>query len=230
MTNAYPPPRYRLVVQVIARALTAGALSFCALPQVAAAQERPTRFELVPYTAFRFGGEFEQQTGDGGFDLEERDARGLIFDIRTDAANTQWEVLYAHQQTEVETESSLAGGPLLDIDADYLHFGGTYLFDGHSVRPFLALTAGVARFDPVPTELRAENYLSASLGGGVHLRAEKRLGVRLEGRVFASLVDSDSELFCYSGQTGNDTNACALVADGGALIQWEARAGLVFRF
>ena len=205
----------------------------------AAAQDGPAkpparpRFELTPYAAYRFGGELESIADDTGatreFELAESRAYGLIFNIRTNAVNAQWEVLYARQPTEIETQATFARGPLLHVDVDYLQFGGTYLFDDNSDRtiPFIALTAGIARLDPGVTGMDAETYLSGSIGGGVQLRADRRVGVRLEARAFGSLVDSDSDLFCL---TGPEANVCALAIDGTALFQLEARAGVVFRF
>jgi hypothetical protein len=207
-------------VTVLAALACAGALP-------AAAQDEALRFELTPYAGYRLGGKFTAQDGGGSFELRESAAQGLIFDIRAKDVNTQWEVLYAHQQTEVETQPGFGGGPLLDLDADYYHFGGTYLFDGENVRPFIALTLGLARFEPAPSGLEAENYFSGSLAGGLQLRASQRIGVRLEGRVFGTLVNSDGALFC---RTGGAINTCALSINGDALFQWEARAGLVFRF
>lgn len=207
--------------------------------EAATAEDEPAtprirpRFELTPYAAYRFGGELESAEDDAGatrdFALGDSRAYGLIFNIRTDAANAQWEVLYARQPTEIETQATFAGGPLLHIDVDYLQFGGTYLFDDKSDRtiPFIALTAGIARLDPGVAGMHAETYLSGSIGGGVQLRADRRVGVRLEARAFGSLVDSDSELFCL---TGPEANVCALALDGTALFQLEARAGVVFRF
>jgi hypothetical protein len=203
--------------------------AFCASAAAfaASAQDMPPRFELTPYAGYRFGGEFEPSTGSEAFELREGSSRGLMLDIRAKDVGTQWEIVYAHQQTELETQPAFGGGPLLDVAADYLHFGGTYLFDGQATRPFVALTAGVTHFEPAVSALETENYFSASLGGGVHLRADKRVGVRLEGRVFATLVNDDGALFCAAGGT---TNACAIVVDGDTLFQWEARAGLVVRF
>lgn len=192
----------------------------------AGAEEAP-RFELTPYAAYRFGGEFEEQDGDRAFELGEGNAQGLIFNIRAADVNTQWEVLYARQQAEVETQPSFSGGPLLDIDIDYLHFGGTYLFEGVNTRPFVALTAGVSHFEPGLPGYAGETYFSGSIGGGVQVRATKRLGVRLEARAFATLVDSDGSLFCASG---DQISGCAFTVNGTALYQFEARAGLVFRF
>jgi hypothetical protein len=200
------------------------AMAAFALP--AAAQSDLPKFELTPFAAYRFGGELDGQSTNTDFDVREGDAQGLLFDIRAKDVNTQWEMLYARQSTELTTQPTF-GAPLLDLDVDYLHFGGTYLFDGNEVRPFIALTAGVTRFEPAPSQLDAENYFSASIGGGVHLRADKRVGVRLEGRVFASLINDDGALFCASGAAAN---ACAIVIDGETLFQWEMKAGAVLRF
>jgi hypothetical protein len=210
------------------------AAGIAALP--AAAQDPPLRFELTPYGAYRIGGEFELQEAedtdtDGGTALELREGRaeGLILNIRTTEGNTQWEVLYAHQSTEVETQPSFVGGPLLAIDLEHWQFGGTYLFDAHSdsAVPFIALTAGISRFEPGLEGVDAEHYWSGSIGGGVQLRANRHIGVRVEGRAFASLVESDSALFCFSAP---EAAGCALAVEGTALYQLEARVGVVVRF
>jgi hypothetical protein len=200
----------------------------------AAAQEPAFRFELTPYGAYRIGGELEPQAEpkDGqarGFELQERHAEGLILDIMTSAGNGQWELLYGHQSTELETQPSFVGGATLDLDVSHFQFGGAYLFDDDSetLVPFIALTAGVARFEPKLDEADAENYFSWSLGGGVHLRANRRVGVRLEARVLGSMIDDDSALFCVVSPT---VNSCAVFVEGDQLYQFETRVGIVGRF
>ena len=91
----------------------------------------------------------------------------------------------------------------------------------------IAGTIGFSRFDPRPSGVGSESYLSASIGGGVHFRAARRVGVRLEGRVFTTFVDSDRRIFCASG---GSTNLCAIRLKGDTFTQWEVRAGLVVRF
>jgi len=207
----------------------------------AAAQEGRFRFEITPYAAYRIGGEFDPQpdaepkAGGGGFELQEGNAEGLVLDIRTSAGNQlaggsgQWELLYAHQSTELETEPSFAGGPTLDLDVSHFQFGGAYLFhdDSETLVPFIAMTAGVARFDPRLDEADSEDFFSWSLGGGVHLRADRRIGVRLEARVYGTLIDDDSALFCVVSPT---VNSCAVRVEGDQLYQFEARVGVVARF
>jgi hypothetical protein len=209
-----------------AQALSAALVAL--LPVASAVAEGPAaKFEVTPYFAYRIGGEFEQQDAGADLELRESSAHGVLLDIRAQA-NTQWEFLYAQQSTELVSSASFADSePVDDLVVEYFHFGGTYLFDGTETRPFVALTVGAARFEPEDPGLDPETFFSASLGAGVHLRATNRVGFRLEGRAFLSLIDSDSALFCRSG---GSSNVCAIRLEGTALTQWEVRAGVTFRF
>jgi len=149
-----------------------------------------------------------------------------MFNIKANP-NGQYELLYSRQSTDARTEGFLINDPTIDLDVETFHFGGTYLFDGENMRPFLALTLGMTQFDPGITDSGSESFFSASLGGGVQLNATKRLGVRLEARAFTTFVEDDSNIFCAS--TGGD-GACLIQVDARTLTQWEVRAGLVFRF
>jgi len=192
----------------------------------AAAQDKQPKFEITPYAAYRLGGSFDEQDGDGRVEINDSNAQGLMFNIMANYSG-QYELIYARQSTDADTRGILAGDPTVDIDIEYFQFGGTYLFDGDNTRPFIALTFGASRFDPGLTDSDSETFFSASFGGGVQLNANRRLGVRLEARVFTTFVSDSSEIFCSSiGGAG----ACLIEVEGRFLSQWEARAGLVFRF
>ncbi len=201
------------------------AVSLCHMTS-AAAQDKLFKFEITPFAAYRIGGQFDEKDGDGQFELNESDAQGIMLNISANP-NGQYELLYARQDTEVDTQALFATDPMLDLDVEYFQFGGTYLFDGENIRPFVAMTFGLTHFDPQPAEFDSESYFSASFGGGVQLNASQRIGVRIEGRVFTTLVESDSDIFCSST---DGVGACLIQVDGTTLTQWEARAGLVFRF
>lgn len=190
------------------------------------AQGETFKFEITPFAAYRVGGSFDEKDGDGRVELNDSNAQGIIFNIKANP-NGQYELLYARQGTDAITEGFLANDPTIDLDVEYFHFGGTYLFDGDNTRPFLALTLGLSQFDPGIIDSNSESFFSASLGGGVQLNATRRLGVRLEARVFATFVDNDSNIFCASTDGGG---GCLIQVDAKTLTQWEARAGLVFRF
>lgn len=197
-----------------------------AYSSLVAAEENPYMFAISPNVAYVTGGSFDEAGGNGRVELNDSNARGLIFNMLANP-NGQYELLYSRQSTDADTEGFLPGDPTIDIDIEHVHLGGTYLFDGETTRPFVALTLGLSRYDPGLTESRSENFFSASLSGGVQLFTTSRLGARLEARVFATFVDDDSELFC---QSDAGIGACLLRVEASTVTQWEARAGLVFRF
>ena len=216
---------------IASRSLTIVVATFTTCMGIATADaaEPAGRFELTPFASYLMGGDFKEQDGDLEFDLESAGAFG--FTLNGPAGRSwpdgQWELLYTHQGTEVDTRGTFGGSSLVDIDVDYVQFGGIYLFEGESVKPFIGMTLGFSRFDPQPGEFGAEEFFAASLGGGVKLNAKGRVGVRLEGRVYTSFIDSNSSIFCESDFGAAN---CLIVVDSSMLVQWEARAGVVFRF
>jgi hypothetical protein len=209
---------------LLCRLLAAALACVVALP--VAAQEDYWDFEITPIAAYRFGGQFEEEDDGQRFKIRDSSAQGLVFNF-AGKTDDQFELLYARQRTEVDTRSAIEDESSLDIDVEYLHFGGTILFEGHNVRPFMAVTAGLTRFDPRPGEYSSEEFWSLSIGGGLYLRREKTVGVRLEGRMFTTLVDDSSNIFCVSA---SGSGFCGVTIQGSLLTQWELRAGLVFRF
>jgi opacity protein-like surface antigen len=184
------------------------------------------RVSLTPFGGYTFGGEFTDEFD--GVTVETDDAAhlGLIFNVR-ETANTQWEIFYALQQTEADTSEVSAAQPLVDIDVQYLHLGGTYVADGYRARPFLAAGIGATRFDPGPLTFDTENFFSFGIGAGWQLQPTDRLGIRLEGRLLGTFLRSDSALFC---ETGFDENICAIEADSDLYWQFQTSLGIVFGF
>ena len=197
---------------------------FVAAPVIA--QEQPFNFEITPYGAYRFGGEFEEASGGLPIDLDDNGSFGLILNARHSPI-TQWEILYSRQETSADTTGLGLSAPQLDLNIEYLHAGGTYLWDGDHVRPYLAATLGVTRFDVSNAGFDSDSFFSFSLGLGLQVRPDDRLGLRLEARSFGTLLDSDTDLFCRTGPTNN---ICAIRVDGTVLWQLEVVAGVVFRF
>ena len=203
-------------------------LSASAFAQGAPGNQRTTayKFEITPFIGYRTGGQFDEMNGDAEFELTESDSLGFLFNVAANS-NGQYELLYAQQSTLLDSGGLFVSEPRFDLDVEYFQFGGTYLFDGDVARPFIALTIGMSRFDPQPAEFSAENFFAASFGAGIQLNPRGRVGLRLEGRVYTSLVDDNSRIFC-----GSDfgVGGCLIEIDGTLLTQWEARAGIVFRF
>lgn len=186
------------------------------------------RVSLTPIGGYTFAGEFEDREGDVAVDVDDAAHVGLILNFR-ESARTQWEVFYSLQQTEADISELPSGGPAdrMDLDIQYLQAGGTYVAEGRTMRPFLAATVGVTRFDPDPLTFDSENFFSFGIGAGWQLQPSDRLGLRLEGRLLGTFIGSDTALFC---RTGPDENICAIKAKSEMYWQFQTSLGLVFRF
>lgn len=184
------------------------------------------RFELTPYAGYRFGGTFTDEDGSTSVELDDGEGFGLIFNLR-ESANTQWEVVYSRQDTDADTSALNGFAPTTEVRLHHLEGGGTYEFEGGAARPYLALTLGGTRIEPRIPGLKGDTFWSMSIGTGLLIRPTARVGIRLEARAWATLVDSNTSLFCVSAAAGA---ACAIQIDGRVLWQLETSAGIVFRF
>jgi hypothetical protein len=180
-------------------------------------------FEITPFGGYRFGGSFDVTESAASYEFKDSSSFGLILNLR-DKANTQWELLYSNQSTEVQLQSAVNLQSSIDVDMHILQIGGTYQGPGDTVRPYLAATIGGTN---IKAESGSDSFFSGSIGVGLQIRPADRLGIRIEARAYGTLTDSDTDLFC---RTGPDQNICAIRVDGEILSQFETFAGVVFRF
>ena len=189
----------------------------------AIAADELLNLEITPYGAYRFGGTFDLTDAEGSYELDDSASWGLILNLR-ESYNTQWELLYSTQSTDARLNSVAGLRQSVEIDTHTLQVGGTYQGQESTVRPFVAATIGGTRISAIAD---SDTFFSGSLGVGLQVSPNRRLGIRLEVRGYAILTDSDTDLFC---STGPDQNVCAIRVDGKVLGQLETMAGLVFRF
>lgn len=200
---------------------------FASLAAFAAnAQEARLESELTAFGGIRLGGEIEVEESDAVYDANDSSSFGLIWNTHH-KANTEWEVYFSQQQTEFELSDPLIVAPTVDLDLYTLQLGGTYLFEGESVQPFLSLTLGGTHVKTNADRGDSDTFISGSIGLGLKFRQGERLGFRLEGRLHGVLVDESSRLFCSIGPV---ENVCAVQVEGDMLGQFEAFAGVTFRF
>jgi len=199
---------------------------FLLVPPIKAA-ETGYRFQLTPFLGYRFGGTFEDQETEVEYDLENNPSLGLILNFPS-KGNTEWEIYYSKQSTEVDVAGFVPSANPLDMDVEYLQVGGTYLFEEtKNAAPYFVATAGVARMDPDGANTMSDTFFSAAVGGGWKYFPASRVGLRLDGRFIGTFIDSNSRIFCVSGPAGGE---CAVSTSGKLLYQFEIQAGVVFRF
>ena len=205
--------------------LTAALVFFC-LAGTAHAEDDATRFEITPFGAYRFGGTINVAETSDSYDLEDSGSFGLILNF-PHKADTKWEVFYSKQATEAEFSAATPNDPVIDIDLQVLQLGGTYQFEGDKVVPYLAATIGGTHAKARSTGSGSDTFFSGSIGVGMLIVPNSRIGLRLEARAHGTLMNSSTDLFC---ETGPDINACAIRIQGDLLTQIETFAGVVFRF
>jgi opacity protein-like surface antigen len=187
--------------------------------------------EITPFAGYVFGGTFEADeeasSANQDVDLEDAASYGLIVNWPAEP-NTEWEIYVSRQSTSLEAAGLFAPDEATspDLDISFLQVGGTYLFEGDRARPYIVATVGASRFEPDDSAFDSETFFAFGIGGGVKLAPTSRFGLRLEGRVLGSVVNSDSAVFCRSGPAAN---GCLVAATGSMVWQWEVLAGLVFR-
>lgn len=202
------------------------AMLACFAVVTANAQENRLDSEITAFGGMRVGGEIEVEESDAVYDADDSSSFGLIWNTNY-KRNTEWEVYYSQQQTEFELSDPMIVVPTVDLDLYTLQLGGTYLFDGESVQPFLSMTLGGTHVKTDADRGDSDTFLSGSIGLGLKFRQGERLGFRLEGRLHGVLVGESSKLFC---STGPEENVCVVEVEGDMLGQFEAFAGVTFRF
>ena len=213
-----------MVVTKTTKIILAGLL--CLGAPLAVAQEKPLDSSFTVFGSLRTGGEFQEEDSDVTYDAADSSGYGLIWNTRSDG-NTEWEVYFSHQPTDVERVDPQLDSPDFDLDIYTLQLGGTYLFDSKGVQTYLAMTLGGTHMKADSEAGDSETFLSGSIGLGFKFLESQRVGLRLEGRYHGVLVQDNSKLFC---RTGPDLNACLVEIEGDFFSQFELFAGVTFRF
>jgi len=201
------------------RAVRALTLTTCLFGQSALASAQA--FEVAPFAGYRFGGGFFERLTGQPVDLDGAASFGVAVDVPL-VDELQVEVLYTHQHAHVLVPAHhQLPATRWRIAVDHWQGGGLQEFGGGRVRPFLTGTLGLTRY---AAQDDSEIRFAVSAGGGVKLFPSRHVGVRLDGRVFATFVDADARFgVCSSG-------GCVIAFRTDVVWQADFTAGVVFRF
>lgn len=175
--------------------------------------------EVMAFGGYRFGGDFYEIATGRPVDQDGAVSFGVVVNLPF-RGDTQIEALATHQEARF-TLPSEAGGTRWGVAVDHYQVGGLTELGIGRARPFLTGTVGLTRYAAAgDTEVR----FSVAAGGGVKLFPTPRVGLRLDGRVFATFVDADADiLLCTTG-------FCVGSIDAWVVWQAEFTAGVVVRF
>lgn len=178
---------------------------------------------MTPFLGYRMGGYFEDAGTGLTLDLDEEESWGIILgkDI---APGKQYEFFYSFQPSRLTAGGLVTPGVLVDVDVEYFHIGGRNYWDKGTARTFVGGSVGATHFDPQSSNLSSETRFSLGLGGGVEVRAGEKVAIRLEGKGFATFLDSSGAIFCGT------SSGCEVFIASDVLWQFEVGAGVSFRF
>ena len=181
-------------------------------------------FEISPFGGYRFGGDPFEVVAGRVLDIDYAPALGLTIDFPL-SGGMQIEGFFSHQRASVPVPIAGSGGGLarLGISIDHWQVGGLQEFGSGRARPFLTGTVGLTRYG---TSADSEVRFSVGAGGGVKLFPSSRLGVRLDGRTFVTILDADGTVLACGSRGGT----CLVGLHVDAVWQAEFTAGLLVRF
>jgi hypothetical protein len=177
--------------------------------------------EITPLVGYQFGGKITVQRGT--LNIKDDLNYGVILDI-TVRPNTQLELSYSRQDTQVEFRGAVVDNPVIDATVEYWQIGGLIEYPRDRVRPFGLFTLGATHFNPKETGIGSVWRFSGTIGGGVKVFLSPNIGVRLQGRLLLPYISGGSSIFC--GLPGG----CYVTVGGRVLLQADATAGLILAF
>jgi opacity protein-like surface antigen len=183
----------------------------------------PLTFEVTPYLGYPLGGTFKLIDTGTQVDVDNHVSYALALDLSADEGK-QYEVFYSRQSTTIGGQSLAPS----DMVIEYLQVGGTVLLENsQGLLPYLVGGVGVTRFAPNSPISRDSEHFSASLGAGLRIPFNSHFSLRLEARGFATILNSNSAIFCRSDQSGG---VCRIHERGSSFIQGELLAGVAYAF
>ena len=179
------------------------------------------KIEFTPFIGYRFGGDFENYSTGQKYSLDSAESYGFTLDFPT-SDETKVELMFSRQPTDLKVDGYL-GTERITVDMTYYHVGALYQpSDDEKLQPFVGVTIGATHMKPHVPDTSSETKFSINFTGGVKFHFSEHIGVRLDGRILATIVNGSGGIFCAGG--------CVFAVGGNALWQGEATAGLIIAF
>jgi hypothetical protein len=210
--------RHILKIATLPATIIAAALSITP-PAMAAGKDSA----VTVYGGYRGGGSFTDANTEQGMKLESNGAVSVAVDLPYDGAR-QFQIFVSEQRTNLLLDTAAFPGSSnrLPMDIYYLHFGGTYFWDGEVGKgAYVVGGLGATLFNP-GQGYKSELYPSINVGFGYQWLLGNTFAVRVEGRGYGTLINSSGGIFC--------SGSCVVSIKGDSIGQGELMLGLSARF
>ena len=171
------------------------------------------------YAGYQFGGSFTNEDTGESVDLREGGSYAASLDFPLDQSS-EFQIFYGHQATEFTPWPYPSTSAKLRLD--YLHIGGTYFPEELNRGVYVVGGLGATRMTPDAAGFNPATKLSLNIGVGYLLPLSARFGVRFEARGLATMLGSNTAVFCSGG--------CVVRLSGSGVLQGQFLVGLSARF
>lgn len=177
--------------------------------------------QLAPFAGLQFGGRLYSPVYGATFSLRAAADFGATLDLSLDET---WrvELLYSRQETELRSRSSRRPAFPQAVERYMAGIQEEQESVG-PVRLFGIALMGATRLVPGLSDTQSELRFAAALGLGAKVLASRRVGARFEARVFYTVADAGSAVYCRDGE-------CLFRFAGSGSWQGDVTAALVLRF
>ncbi len=195
-----------------------GLMLCCAISTTQAA------WELTAFSGYGMGGQFKEEVSNQKLDLSDNSLFALALNYGEDAIpSEQFELYFSQQDTRLIGHSLNSTNSAFDLDVSYYHIGGLIQTFDQTVNPFLVGTIGGTYLDPKSSAHSGLLRPSLGLGGGIKYFPTERIGLRLEGRAMMTFASG-------SASFTSDSSGTTVYIEADVFFQFQANAGLVFKF
>ncbi len=187
-------------------------------PSAEAQRPPPAAVELSGGYAYQWGG--SAPVNGGEIEIPTAGSYGFTLDVPVRSGG-KLELLWWRQDTSAEFNAVGVGGnvDLTDVAVEYWQIGGLTEVQRGNISPFVVLTLGATRLIGKGNTTGNETRFSGTLGGGLKVSGQGRVGVRLEGRLLLTSSNTNSAFFCGLG-------GCAVGIVGDPIAQGVLSASL----
>lgn len=207
----------KLLVCILLVALFAGV-------GVSGVSARDTRFEIIPYVGYQWGGTLRGYEADAR--LTDAANWGIAVNIPI-RYNVDLTISYTRQYTNLEIKhySPPSTEQLFNMANEYYQIGAlNYFGQGDKAKPYLLMTLGATRMAPDDSFYSSQWFFSFCLGLGTKIYLSERVGLRLQARMLVPMMWSGGGLWCGGG-------GCSVgISGGSSFVQGDVTAGLVVAF
>jgi hypothetical protein len=195
------------------------------------------QWEISPLIGYTFGGTFQE--GDTGTKLDIKESPNVALAIDAEyEPDTQIEFYFSRQATKLKADLDAdseddpeadiflsSGETLFDLDVYYIQIGGTYMWQEkeNGFQPYIVGTFGITHFVPRDSDYDPATRPSLGLGLGARFWLTQHIGLRVEGRGFATLFNSGGTVF-------SNSEGLSIHVKSDAIGQIVANAGIFFDF